>query len=275
MVIYLYGPDSYRRKMKLDSLLSEYKKKYPSMDIFSADFEENPEDWEKVRDFLNQPSIFVDSKIAVVRYPQEVKEKAWREILKKFLKDEKTFMLLSDEKKPLKDFQFLLNAPSKAQEFKVLEGKMLELFVREEARARGLVFAPDALALFARYLELGEERSWNAVAELDKLALVAGNEPISKEMIAAYFNQLTKYQVFQVTARMLSSHDWKERLSLLERLFLQHEASAYIFNSLGYAARGRNVVALADYDISIKSGKLEYEEALLKFALGARRTGVI
>ncbi len=269
MVIYLYGPDSYRRKTKLDSLLSEYKKKYPSVDVFSADFDDAPEDWEGVRDFLNQPSMFVDSKIAIVKHPQEVKEKAWRETLKKFLKNEKVFVLLSDGKNPLKDFQFLLEAPSKAQEFKTLDGRLLEMFVRGEAKARGIAFAPDALLPFVRYIESGEERSWNAVAELDKLALLSADAPVTKETIAAYFNQSTNYQVFQVTARILSSRDSNERLALLERLFLQHEAGAYVFNSLSYGARGKSVVTLADYDIAVKSGRLEYEEALLKFALRA------
>ncbi len=267
MVIYLYGPDSYRRKTKVDSLLSEYKKKYPNADIFFADLEDAPEDWRMVRDFLNQPSMFVDSKIAIVKYPQEVKEKEWLKTIKKYLKEEKTFLVLSDPKKPLKDFQFLLEAPSRAQEFKTLEGRLLEMFVRGEAKVRELEFAPDALALFVHYIESGEERSWNAVAELDKLALVSEGAPIAKDTLASYFNQSPAYEVFRVTAQILASRDWKEKLSLLERLFLQNEASAYIFNSLGFGARGKNIVTLADYDIAVKSGKLEYEEALLRFAL--------
>ncbi len=271
MIIYLHGPDSYRRQKKLQALLSEYKKKYPDLDLLSVDLEDKPEDWEEIRDFLNQPSIFVDSKIAVVKNPGEVKVKEWIKTIKSFLKDEKTFLILSEEKKPLKDFHFLLEPPVRAQEFKVLEGRLLEVFVREEMKARGVVFAPDALRFFLGFLESEEERSWVAVAELDKLSLLENKKPLLRSELESYINYSLKFEVFRVTREMLSTKNWKERISLLERLLLQREAGAYVFNSLAYGARGGELIALADYDVAVKSGRMEYEEALLRFALlGAR-----
>ncbi len=271
MVIYLYGPDSYRRQKKLQSFLSEYKKKYPNLDLFSVDLEDEPKSWEKVRDFLNQPSMFVDSKVAVVKNPGEAKEKEWIKVIKSFLKDEKTFLILSEGKKPLKDFHFLLELPVRAQEFKILEGRFLEVFVREEMKTRAIELTPEALRFFLGFLESEEERSWVAVAELDKLSLLGNKKPLSRSELEEYINYSLKFEVFRVAREMLSTRNWKERVSLLERLFLQHEAGAYIFNSLAYGARGSELIALADYDVAVKSGTMEYEEALLHFALlGAR-----
>lgn len=267
MVIYLYGPDSYRRQKKLQALLSEYKKKYPNLDLFSVDLEDEPKDWEKVRDFLNQPSMFVDSKVAVVKNPGEAKEKEWTKTVKLFLKEEKTFLIFSEEKKPLKDFHFLLEPPARVQEFGILEGRPLEVFVREEAKARGIEFAPDALRFFLEFLGSEEERSWVTIAELDKLSLLGNKKPFSREELEAHVNYSLKFEVFRVTREMLSTRNWKERIALLERLFLQREAGAYIFNSLAYGAYGNELIALADYDVAVKSGKMEYEEALLRFTL--------
>ncbi len=272
MVIYLYGPDSYRREKKIRALLSEYKKKYPNLDLFSVDLEDEPMGWEKVRDFLNQPSMFVDSKVAVVKNPGETKEKEWLKIIKSFLKEEKTFLILSEGKKPLKDFHFLLEPPVRAQEFGVLGGRPLEMFVREEMKTRGIEFTPDALRFFLGFLESEGERSWVAAAELDKLSLLESKKPLSRGELESYINYSLKFEVFRVTREILSTRDWKERASLLERLFLQREAGAYIFNSLAYGARGSELIALADYDVAVKSGRMEYEEALLRFALLGSRT---
>ncbi len=267
MVIYLYGPDSYRRQKKLGALLSEYKKKYPSLDLYSVDLEDEPKDWEKVRDFLNQPSMFVDSKVAVVKNPGETKEKEWVKTIKSFLENKKIFLILSEEKGPLKDFRFLLESPVRTQEFKTLGGRLLEVFVREEMKAREVELAPDALRFFLESLDAAEERSWVAVTELDKLSLLGNGKPLSRAELGRYINYSLKFEVFRVTREMLSTRNWKERISLLERLFLQREAGAYIFNSLAYGARGNELIALADYDVAVKSGKMEYEEALLRFVL--------
>ena len=41
-----------------------------------------------------------------------------------------------------------------------------------------------------------------------------------------------------------------------------------MFNSLTFRLRGRELLELSDLDADIKLGGLEYEEALLKIALG-------
>ena len=67
MIIYLVGSDSYRRGMKLRELVGQYKGKHEQIDFLDVDLEEDPAKWESVRDFLNQPSMFVEKKFAVVR----------------------------------------------------------------------------------------------------------------------------------------------------------------------------------------------------------------
>ena len=49
--------------------------------------------------------------------------------------------------------------------------------------------------------------------------------------------------------------------------FPSEKEAAYIFNSLAYIAKGKDIVRMADYDVAVKSGNLEYEEALTDFVI--------
>ena len=88
MIYCFYGSDSYRRGKKLREVLGAYKKKYVNIDILEVDLEEDPERWVDARDFLSQPSMFVDSKILLVRQSGFVDIVGWVKMLKAQIKKE-------------------------------------------------------------------------------------------------------------------------------------------------------------------------------------------
>lgn len=275
MVIFLYGSDSYRRNKKLKELIQAYQEKYTEFDIFSCDLESEPDGWLRVRDFLNQPSMFVDSKIAVIKesgaVPTASGEKEWIKILKTYLKtsstSQQTFILISDRKSPKKAFNFLLKEPVRSQAFEELKGGLLEKFLEREAKDYNLSFNPQAWQFFCSYIASGDNRSWLAHNELEKLVLADFPKPISLDNLKSIVHWRTREEIFLVAGQILKAGNSGQKLKILERLLLQKGAPAYIFNSLAYQANGRAVLRLADYDISIKSGRLEYEEALTDFVL--------
>jgi len=269
MIYFFYGPDSYRRNQKLNSSIAEYKKKYPVSDMAVLDLAGEPDDWMKARDFLNQPSMFVDSKVLVLRNSGEVSEKGWQKVLKSNLESPHTFIFVSDEKKPLKAFGFLLEPPAKSQFFGELDGRLLEAFIKKEAGARGLVFEKKAEDFFLGYLLALNERSWIAVSELDKFSLLGLAQPIKFEELRRVIASASNDEVFDIAKQIMWSRNWAEKLKLLEKLLLQKKEPAYIFNSLAYSARGRELIRLADYDAAIKGGNLDYEEALLDFVIAS------
>ena len=247
--------------------ISEYKKKYPVSDMAVFDLAEEPDDWTEARDFLNQPSMFVDSKVAVLKNSGEVSERGWLKVLKSNLESPRTFIFISDGKKPLKAFEFLLESPVKSQFFGELDGRLLETFVKKEAAARGLILEKKAEDFFLGYLSALNERSWIAISELDKFALLGLAQPIKFEDIRKVIASASNDEVFDVAKQIMWSRNWTEKLKLLERLLLQKKEPAYIFNSLAFSARGRELIRLADYDAAIKGGNLDYEEALTDFVL--------
>jgi DNA polymerase III delta subunit len=267
MIIFLYGSDSYRRNKNLRELIDAYRNKHREIDLLVIDLEDNPDDWLKVRDFLNQPSMFVESKVAVVKESNQMDKKEWVEVLKKYLKTEKTFILISDYGKPKKMFTFLTKAPVESRYFPELTGERLAAFVKKESEVKGLRFTQEAQRFFIDYLSVADDRSWLAVNELEKILLANFSQPIAPKDLRNYIDWLPKEEVFLVSRSILNERDWRRRLGFLESLFLRREEGARIFNSIAFQSRGKESLRLADYDVSVKSGGLEYEEALLDFVL--------
>jgi len=267
MIIYLYGPDSYRRQKNLRELIGAYKNKYQEIDLLIVDLEAVPEDWVKVRDFLSQPSMFVESKVAVVKESNRGNKKEWVEILKKYLEAEKTFVIISDYDEPNKEFNFLLKPPVQFHFFGELEDRLLEVFFKKEAGLRNLVFSEDAARFFVNYIKSFSNRSWLMVNELEKLSLANFKNPITLQALKLVIDWAETYEVFRIARELINSRTIKERLRFLERFFLQGVSLSYAFNSLGFQAKGETLLRLADYDVAIKSGKLDYDEALFDFAI--------
>lgn len=268
MIYCFYGSDSYRRGKKLREVLNAYRKKHASVDMFEIDLEENPETWEEARDFLNQPSMFVDSKVLVVRESGTVDRAEWVKALKAQIKIKKTFVIISDEKKPNEKFLFLLKEPVRAQEFQELKGTPLEKFLNIEACARGIAFERTALRFFTAFVDAYEAgKSWFGISELEKLVLLKKSSLITLADLKAHISIFERDIMSNLTRNMLFAKNKSNKLVFLERLFLQRESPSHIFNLLGYQTTGEKTVSLADYDVLVKSGKLDYEEALLGFVL--------
>ena len=269
VLIYLYGPDSYRRREKLLALVREYRAKHVQGDVIDVDLDETPEDWKRVRDYLNQPSMFSETKAAIVRECRAVDEKAWRDFLKAHVGTQKTFIFISDTDAPTKPFAFLRGETVTAQEFSRLTERSLEAFLKREADTRKLSFAPDAWRFFCEYVEANAEPSWTGVNELDKIALAKFPQPVTLPHVRTLIDWLSRRDVSYSARQILTAPGVDRKLAYLEALFAQHEAPSYIFNSLGFQAQGRTALALAEYDVSVKRGGLEYEEALLDFVLSS------
>jgi len=283
VVIYLYGSASYRRTRKFREVYASYCAKNPSSDVIEADFAEDPEAWMRVRDFLNQPSMFASGKLALVRNPTEVEQREWIAALKACAGLEKVSVLAVDSSaKPPAKFSFLLSPPVVAQEFSAFSGAKLVAFISSEAKSRGVKLSPPSVSAIiesahAAFPPLPKQVSkavafahdsaveWVAVSLIEQCALL-GHPPFPEDirMIANFAPPL---DVYRSVGAISGGAGVPSRLAALEKLLLSGEEPAKLFNLAAYGARGNDATLLADLDISVKSGGLEYEEALLRFAL--------
>src|SRR3989338_1547948 len=287
MIIFLYGLDSYRQNEKLRELIAPYDKKYKQTDMLTVDFEENENDWVKARDFLGQPSLFVSSKILIIKEIGAIAEANEREAAKYLKTQTETkdiFVFVLNSKMPKKLFHFLSENSYKKYFFDELKDRMLEVFLKEEAKKKSLAFEPAALTVFTKYINGLPEKSWQAVNELEKIRLlvsetseiseVSKSSEVSVEDVKKIIKFSEKAAVFDLAGKVLRSGALKDKLTFLERLLAKAD-SAYAFNSLAYQVWNKEAEQFADYDVSVKSVGLEYEEALLEFIVSGEVGRVI
>ncbi|MEK9154460.1 MAG: hypothetical protein AAB596_00065 [Patescibacteria group bacterium] len=272
MIIFLYGPDSYRRRKKGKEILEKYKKNHLTWKYF--DFGEGSalEEFERFKEFAISSSIFENAKLAVMENifsgfdSDGLKE--FLKFLKPRLNDENLTIVISEEKVPLKDWEFLLKQPVLFQEFKNMSHNQFEFFIKKESEVRGLVLAPQAVEFLA---EIFSGNSWALINDLERLSLFDLKKFDLQKIkeTADYYQALVFEDFFSYINVFLGQHQpLKHKIISLE-LLLEKEDSAKIFNFLVSRAK-KNLPLIkkfADYDASVKSGKLDYEEAILDFAL--------
>ena len=71
MIIFLYGPDDYRRLQKKREILAEFKKKHSDLGVCIFDMTSGATD--DLEEFLRAQSIFENKKLAVIEnlFPRE------------------------------------------------------------------------------------------------------------------------------------------------------------------------------------------------------------
>ena len=269
MIIFLYGPDSYRRRKKLNEIMDQYKKKHLALNIGKFDFTENDGDGEffKLQEFSLADSLFESEKLIIAEdifeWISKENQKKTAEFLKSNLENKKMTIIISSAKAPIKAFDFLLEKPSLFQEFENFEGDKLKFFIKKESEERKIKFEPKAISFLADVF-IGD--SWGLINELDKFSL------FNKKFFSVddlknfidYYKPISSSDFFIKIKNFFFSHSLAQKLENLEFL-LESEDSAKIFNFLASFSSNQPVLIqkFADYDVAIKSGKMEYEEALL------------
>ncbi len=270
MIIFLHGPDSYRRQKKLNYYTEEYRNKYSNL---SCDFFDlgNFEEFLRLKEFSSQQLLFDNKKMAVLNNIFEIDAKEVRGFLKKYIDSEDFTILISENNLPSKELEFVIKKAFRVEEFKELKDESWRFFVQKEARERKAVLTPGAVNFLA---EIYKNNSWGLVNELDKISLWHLNSvpsPIDIDDLKKIGDY--NYESPDIFAFINAvSRNWSlaRRMNALEKLFISQEEPVKIFNIFASLNRlPRQLIKnLADCDIMVKSGKIEYEEVLVDLALG-------
>lgn len=262
MIIFLYGPDSYRRQKKEKYIVSKYLEKFSGISLRRFDFEEenSPADFDSFKTFSGAVSLFEPTKVCLVKNPFKPEfQKEFKKILEKNVLDENFIILISHPSPPPKTFSFLLSKNVKSENFELLKKESWKKFVLEEAQKKEISLDDDSLKFF---LENIEGDSWKLLNELEKISLLKLK---ADKNILAEIGLVKKYDFFFLL-KTLSDSDFKKRLSAFELLSLQKEDPGHILSALAFQP-GFKKIKLAKADLDIKSGRLDYNEALLSLVL--------
>ncbi len=267
MIIYLYGPDSYRRQQKLNEIKESYGSKNSIFSVENFNME-NPDEIERLKDFILQRGMFDLKKMAVIKNISESGSEAL-ENLKKLLfanlKNENLILIIFENGKLAKDFDFLLTNPAISQEFQNLSGDKLKFFINSEAKKRNIELPTKAIEFLADNFT---NNSWEVINELDKLQFL-NLKKLDVKDLEKIIDSNIEPNIFKFTGAISKNSPVLARLISLEMLFLAQEEPAKIFNILAKNPylNLNQLKILADYDVEIKSGKMDYETALFELTL--------
>jgi DNA polymerase III delta subunit len=264
MVILLQGPDEYRRRLKREAVIAEFVKKHGSSGVGRFDVDEDGAD--PLSSFLQNQSIFSPVRLAVVDHPFSADAKTLPALIESFQTDPNTTLLLSDAGKPSKGWAFLSGRSKKAkpdvltQTFDYLAGADWTAFIRAEAAARGVKLSAGALKLIGTAFI---KDTWRLITELEKLSLSGTKEIVEDDLQYLSVDLAPDFWAFVNSFR---SQELGTRLAALESAFARNEPPAKLFHVLAYQMKEK-LPRFAAYDLAVKSGKLEYEEALVDAVL--------
>lgn len=254
MIFYLYGPDTYRRNLVLnETILAAYRKKHSDLSVREFSFEEK-DALEQLTGFLAAGSLFDLTRLAILTEPQEAeKPKKLADLLNEYVEEKNKTIVVVADKKLTKEFNFLLEKSVKSQEFESLDKAHLLAFLKKEAARLGFegVSAEGLASIAIAY----EGDTWSAMTEL--MGVAFGKQFEAPQSIPDFFPLIQGVKGGGVVGKQLGA---------LHHL-LEHHDAAMVFNMIASMADTSTKIQMADYDVAIKSGKMDYPEALIDLVL--------
>jgi DNA polymerase III delta subunit len=256
MIIFLYGPDDYRRSEKKRSIIAEFSKKRSEIGLGVFDLEEKTA-LESLGEFLKTQSIFETAKLAVLENAFELDAPKLAKLLKPFVEEKNITILIAEKDKPLKALAFLLDKPVLAQKFETLAGAEWQAFILAEAKKNDVKLTPPA-AQFLGTVYDGD--TWGLITEIEKLRGFKNGGMIDKKDLDIFDFEVAPNYWGLING--LKNYDIKNRLYAFETMLAANDPPAKIFNILASQWQEKTP-HMAEYDLAVKSGKVDYEEALV------------
>jgi len=194
LVIFLYGPDSYRLKQNGNIVMENYRKKHPSGVFFKFDLS-SLDGTAKAEDAIKSGSLFGEVKLIVLKnsFSNKSGSNRMEELIKSqnLLKEKDTVLLFieNQEGKELAKnktfFNLLAKKNNMVKSFEYLQGVSLTNWIKNEFIVRKCSVEPDAIR---ELIATTGNDSWALINEIEKLSnytgYYTGQTSIVKEDVA-------------------------------------------------------------------------------------------
>lgn len=242
MIIFLYGPDTYRSRQKLSEIIKGYQKirksglnlKYLDGNrlIFSDFYDET-----------KQISIFKEKKLIILTnvFSNTEFKKKFLEKAKVFVNSENILVFYEENEIPKKDSLLVfLKKQAKSQRFELLKGESLKKWTRMEFKNLGAKIDNQALDKIVAFVD---NNLWQMVNEISKLVSFKDGQEIREKDIELLVRPKIEPNIFK-TIDAIASRDKKRALSLLKSHLEKGDSPFYLFSMINF--QFRNLLVIKD-----------------------------
>lgn len=244
MILFLYGPDTYRSRQKLQEIIERYKKIHKNgLNLVRLNLENN--NFEDFKQEMATVSMFREKKLIIL-------EDAFSNpiFVENFLKNKEKLFIEEDEniiiffqegevnsKNPL--FLFLKKT-GKCQEFELLNGEKLKNWVRKEFESYQKEIAPDVLNTLIFFV--GNDL-WRLSQEIKKLSAYQREKRIGKKDIELLVKPEIETDIFK-TIDEIAAKRKKIALQLIHQHLEKGDSPLYLLSMINF--QFRNLLVIKD-----------------------------
>jgi DNA polymerase-3 subunit delta len=241
MIIFLYGPDTYRSRQKVKEIIESYKKAHKS-GISLSFFDGQSFNFQDLKTQAQSMSMFKEKKLMILK--NSFANKNFKELFLKdserFLKSDDIVVFFEEGSLPAKDALagFLKEKADKSQEFDLLSGVQLKNWIRKELGRLSAEAEPEAVEKLAR--EVGGDL-WQMSNEIGKLASFRSKEKITVKDIDLLVRPKVETDIFK-TIDFIAKKDKRSAFLLIKKHLEKGDAALYIFSMITFQFRNLLVV---------------------------------
>ena len=238
MIIFLYGPDTYRSRQKLKGIVEYYKKIHKSgLNLVFLDLKEK-----NFQDFLNffeASSMFKEKKLAILENVSQNKEfqEKFLEKIEKFSKS-KNFVLFYEKEIQENDFFKKLKKYSRWQNFKLLEGKKLEYWIKRGIKKFGAEISEKGLE---KLIEFVGNDLWRMENEIKKLVFY--KKKIDQKEVELLVKPKIDVDIFKAIDAIAQKNK-KRAFDLIHKHLEKGTSPAYLLSMINFQLR--NIILVKD-----------------------------
>jgi len=243
MLIFLYGPDSYRSKQKLKEIINHYQKIHKS-GLNLRFFDGETLSFEDFRDEFQESSMFSEKKFFILKnifLNQSLKEKFLENIKK--ISDSRNIILFFEEREIPKNDTFfkLLKEKAKFQEFELLEGQKLKNWIKKEVGKYQCQI--DEMAL-EKLVEFVGNDLWRLSNEIKKLiSYVEKEKKIKTKDIELLVKPKIEIDIFKIIDAF-GLKNKKKALEMVHQYLKKENNPLYLLSMINY--QFRNLLIIKD-----------------------------
>ncbi|MDP2864222.1 MAG: DNA polymerase III subunit delta [bacterium] len=276
MVIFLYGPDTYRSRQKLNEIIANYKKIHKSgLNLKYFDFKKDS--YQEFKDEFQTISMFQEKKLVVLEntFSNAEFKRKFLENSKKFI-DSKNIILFYEENEFSKNdalFNFL-KKQAKVQEFELLAGQKLKNWVKKEFEKYQCQISDMALG---KLIEFTANDLWQITNEIKKLVSYKGKQKVGEEDVELLVRPKIEADIFK-TIDAISSRNKKQALILIHKHLEKGDSPLYLLSMINFQFRNLLLVKSCESkgelyinDMRILSKKLKLHPYVIRKSIQQAR----